>query len=195
MSYAVKKLDAPGCAKMRHALSEKQSIAIRSLLAGKLESAAAREAGVSRSQLGRWKNQPLFISELETKRAEIWADTRHSLQDLIRASIEEVGRSIREKDTATARWILERCGFEEIIKGEFIDMKATPVSIDDVLRERAHKEADATVARVKDPLDEFLYPPEKAAYDANWRDAFNKAHARLRAEHGADDAEDDGEQE
>jgi len=195
MSYAVKKLDEPGCAKMRHALSEKQSIAIRSLLAGKLESAAAREAGVSRSQLGRWKNQPLFISELETKRAEIWADTRHSIQDLIRASIEEVGRAIRDKDTATARWILERCGFEEIIKGEFVDMKATPLSIDDVLRIRANKEADANVARIKSPLDEFLDSPEQAEYHAKWRDAFNKAHARLRTEYGADDAEDDSEHE
>jgi len=195
MSYAVKKLDEPGCAKMRHALSEKQSIAIRSLLAGKLESAAAREAGVSRSQLGRWKNQPLFISELETKRAEIWADTRHSLQDLIRASIEEVGRAIREKDTVTARWILERSGFEEIIKGEVVNMKATPLSIDDVLRVRANREANATVEPVKNPLDDIIGTPERAEYDAKWRDAFNKAHARLRAEHGVDDAEDDDEQE
>ena len=195
MSYALKKLDATDCAKTRHAVSDKQSIAICSLLAGKLESVAAREAGVSRSQLGRWKNQPLFISELETKRAEIWAATRHSIQDLIRASIEEVGRSIRDKDTATARWILDRCGFEEIIKSEVVDMKATPVSIDDVLRERANKEANAMVARVIDPLDDFPNSPERAEYDAKWRDAFNKALARLRAEHGADDAEDDDEQE
>lgn len=145
--------------------------------------------------MGRWKSQPLFISELGTRRAEIWADAKHSIRDLIRASIEEVGRAIREKDTATARYILDRCGFEEIAKEEFAEMKATPLSFDDVLRERANKEANAMVARVKSPLDDFIGSPERAEYDAKWRDAFNKAHARLRAEHGADDAEDDGEQE
>jgi len=41
----------------------------------------------------------------------------------------------------------------------------------------------------------FFDSPEQAEYDAKWRDAFNKALARLRAEYGADDAEDDDEQE
>jgi len=97
-----------------------------------------------------------YKSELGTKKTEVWADACTSLRELMQASIGEVTRSIREKDTAKARWILERCGFEEIIKGEFADMKATPVSFDDVLRERADKEARAKVVRVKSPLDAFF---------------------------------------
>jgi hypothetical protein len=78
-----------------------------------------------------------YKSQLGTKKAEVWANACTSLKELMQASIGKVTRSIREKNTATARWILERCGFEEIIKGEFADMKAGPVSFDDVLRKRA----------------------------------------------------------
>ena len=210
MANAARKLDLAKTDRTRHEITAKQEIAIRELMAGKTDEQAAKAASVSRSTVNQWKHDdPIFMAEFATRRAEIWNDTRNSIRELTRAAISEVGRAVKAQDTRTAIRVLEKCGgFDEIAKEEFASLKARPVSVEEVLRQFATWEAGRKMESVMkmppapkrkfDDLAVLIDPPipespEQKKYKALWQSEFDKALSRLRAEYVDD--EDDGGQE
>ena len=210
MADAARKLDLAKTDRTRREITSKQEIAIRELLVGKTDEQAAKAASVSRSTVNQWKhNAPYFMTELAKRRAEIWNDTRNSIRGITQAAIAEVGRAVKAQDTRTAIWVLEKCGgFDEIAKDEFAGLKASPLSIDEVLYRFADKETNQEMAGVKVPPapphpmameDIFAEPPptpEQIRYRTLRGEVYNKVLAKLRNEYlpVEDEAEDDAEE-
>ena len=207
MAHAVKKMDTAERHRMRHVVSEKQEIAIRALLRGKSDGEAAREAGVDRTTLNRWKNNDAaFLTEIRNRRADIWTDQKEIIREIVHASIAEVLKSIRGGNVRTAQWVLEKTGIEEYVKAAFADMKAYPVDIDNVLIGFAKAEADRRMKGIMnkppDPRDSLSEEerfmailerktipetPMQIRYRELWRNEYEGALAELREEYGVTD--------
>jgi len=72
----------------RH-LSGKKEKALELLLAGKTVTQVAKEIRVSRQTLSEWKNHdPLFIAELNRRRAELWDAVRERLRGLLSQAVD-----------------------------------------------------------------------------------------------------------
>ena len=72
----------------RH-LSAKKEKALELLLAGKTVTQAAKEIRVSRQTLSEWKNHdPIFVSELNRRRGELWDAARERLRGLLSQAVD-----------------------------------------------------------------------------------------------------------
>jgi hypothetical protein len=64
-------------------LTERQRAAAQLLLRGMTDSEVAREIGVDRGTIGRWRKTPSFRKEVEQARAKMWQDSVSRLHALI----------------------------------------------------------------------------------------------------------------
>lgn len=88
-------------------LSPAQERAIEILVAGKPATVAAKEAGVDRRTLHRWRtDDPRFIAALNARRMELREAGRARLLGLINKAVEVVENRLYNGDVATALHVL-----------------------------------------------------------------------------------------
>jgi hypothetical protein len=182
-------------------------------LTGKSDGEAAREAGVDRTTLNRWKNtDAAFITEIGNRRAEIWSDQQDTIKEVVLASISEVLKAIRGGNVRTAQWVLEKTGIEENVKDAFASIKAYPVDLDNVLSGFAKAEANRRMKGIMikppDPWDSmsemerveaeftrktFPETPLQIRYRELWQDEYEGALEELRKEYGVKDDEENAD--
>jgi hypothetical protein len=110
-------------------LTEKQNLAVMELVKGATDEEAAKIAGVSRSTVNDWRNtHPAFRAAVVNKRAEIWKETKRPLREALIAALETVNKSIKDGDSKTAQWLLDKVGIDEIAKAILDNMKENPTT-------------------------------------------------------------------
>lgn len=113
-------------------LTPKQLIALAEIIKGKTDEETARAAGVHRATVSEWKNHdPLFIQELHKQlnaihRAAI-APFADRLRELADSSLDTILRAVKNGDTTSARWYLDKViGLGEIVTGRFVEVTTPP---------------------------------------------------------------------
>ena len=79
-------------------LSGPQEIALLMLLEGATLTTAAKEAGVTRQTLAIWlREDEAFLSELNSRRAEVWAAVRSRLERRILRAADAIGGLMNDR--------------------------------------------------------------------------------------------------
>jgi hypothetical protein len=92
-------------------LSQAQQNAIDCLLAGMndTETAADPRVNTCRQTIWDWRvNDPLFVAELQQRRATLWSASAERLRGLMGKAIENIAQAIEDGDEA-ASWNLLKC--------------------------------------------------------------------------------------
>ena len=92
------------------ALSSVQEKALMALLSGKTMTDAATDAGVHRSTIHRWINEPAFLAELNSRRIDQHSAMEEQLALLLRKAIETVESAIESGDAKVALTVLQGAG-------------------------------------------------------------------------------------
>jgi DNA-binding CsgD family transcriptional regulator len=80
-------------------LEPKQKKAVEYMLAGTSDTEIAKKLNVTRQTVNYWRNQDLdFIYELQIRRSQIWESCRDELIDLYKEAIQEIKKSLKNKD-------------------------------------------------------------------------------------------------
>jgi hypothetical protein len=93
-------------------LSIEQANAIEHLLQGQSDRAVAETVGVGRQTVWEWrKNDPLFITELNRQRVELWREARERLKSLANRALDVVELHLDSDDPkaalAAAKYVLQ----------------------------------------------------------------------------------------
>ena len=97
-------------------VSDRQSIAIDALVAGRTHREAAEAAGVQRSTVTGWCNKNIiFIAEWNRRRRQRLAAAGEQLHEAIGAALDTVAESINGGDTATALALIRIVGVEHLL--------------------------------------------------------------------------------
>jgi hypothetical protein len=121
-------------------LSQAQLNAIDCLLAGMndTETAANPRVNTCRQTLWDWRmNDPLFIAELQQRRATLWSSTREKLRGLMGKAIENITASVESGNVADS-WNLLKCVG---LFGDGTGNAVHGVHIEHELRQRATNQA------------------------------------------------------
>ena len=83
-------------------LTPQQEEAIEMIMEGKKTTEIAEKLGVSRQTIARWrKEEPEFIAELQSRRAQIWDGQREQLTKMIEKALGIVTESMGSADEKT----------------------------------------------------------------------------------------------
>jgi hypothetical protein len=97
-------------------VSDRQSIAIDVLTAGRTQREAAAAAGVQRSTVTAWCNKNIvFIAEWNRRRRQRLAAAGERLHEVTGAALDAVAESINDGDTATALALIRIVGVEHLL--------------------------------------------------------------------------------
>ena len=97
-------------------LSDRQRVAIESLVAAGSQTDAAVAAGVTRQTVNSWVNHHIgFIAELNQRRHEQAQLTAHKLQTAISVAIDNIEDRINQGDFALAMQLLKLVGVEHLL--------------------------------------------------------------------------------
>jgi len=84
-------------------LTEKQLSAISLIIQGKNDSEVAREVGVTRETVNRWKNQDEhFEAELNRIERDMWNESKRKLRELSSKAIEILAKELEGEDKLKA---------------------------------------------------------------------------------------------
>lgn len=92
-------------------LSEKQLVALESLLAGSTISDAAKAAGVDRTTVHRWQKSPSFASEYNKELSIVQETMYNRLRSIAVEATFTVEQAIRQGDVKSALAILKGMGY------------------------------------------------------------------------------------
>ncbi len=88
----------------RQELSVEQQNAIDLLVMGKTDKETAESCGVSRQTVNDWRNNsPLFLAELNRRRAALWETDIDTLRSLVRDAIGVLADDLRGEDLKARR--------------------------------------------------------------------------------------------
>ena len=97
-------------------VSDRQSIALDTLVSGATHREAAEAAGVQRSTVTAWCNHNIvFITEWNRRRRQRLAAAGERLHEAIGAALDAVAESIRDGDTRTALALIRIVGVEHLL--------------------------------------------------------------------------------
>jgi transposase-like protein len=102
-------LESPGTpSTIRAHVTDQQRVAIDLLIEGRKSTEVAKQVGVSREQLWRWRTQnPAFIAELDRVRAEVHGSRVDRFLRLVDKSLEVIEDSLDEGDPQAATDVLK----------------------------------------------------------------------------------------
>jgi transposase-like protein len=78
-------------------LNEKQLAGIELLVLGRSFSAIARELGVDRKTIFKWRHKPEFQAALRQRHHEVWGDAGDRLRSLVDPSIEVMAEHLEDR--------------------------------------------------------------------------------------------------
>lgn len=136
------------------AISEKQAIAIRELVAGKRDEEAAKAAGVSRQTINGWKHNDLrFREELKFQQAVIFGELNTSLPPLISSALACLQKAIQNGDVKACCYLLDHLNFGDILKN-FDYLWSRPSTLEEMIERTASYEAYDKIKKIEaDPLN------------------------------------------
>jgi hypothetical protein len=97
--------NVPECATLKIDLSAQQLKAIRLLIAGGSDSSVARELGLNRHTIHRWRTRhPAFRAELARRRESLWHNNTDHLNALLPKALKVLSQHLKSNyDTTSAR--------------------------------------------------------------------------------------------
>lgn len=142
--------------KMRQ-LSQEQLNTLEYILQGMSDRAVAESVGVARQTVWAWRNEdPLFISELNRRRTEVWQESRERLKALTSRALDAMESTISSNDPKAS---LDAAKF--LLKGTRLfdtDLNIRgPTTPDAVILDRLKREAEAELLSKTDLRSINLY--------------------------------------
>jgi Helix-turn-helix of insertion element transposase len=127
--------------KARH-LHARQTRAVDLLAAGTPAADVARELGVDRTTLWRWRREPAFVAELNARRADLWQATTDRLRALLPRALAALERAIEQDDWRAAATVLRLARVNNSTLSAI-----GPVDADDVVAEEERRHSAQRRAR------------------------------------------------
>jgi len=92
-------------------LSPSQETALMLYLAGQSDTDVAQAVGVTRQTCWEWRRQhPVFMAELERRRAEVWRQPQERLRSLLSKAVENLAVGIEAGDLKASLEVLKAVG-------------------------------------------------------------------------------------
>ena len=121
-------------------LSDRQRVAIATLVAAGTQTDAAHAAGVTRQTVNDWVNHHIgFITELNKRRHEQSQTSARRLQQTVSAAIDTISAQITQGDIAAAFQLLKLVGVSHLIP-LMASGPRTPLSVENQLTCDAYNE-------------------------------------------------------
>jgi hypothetical protein len=121
-------------------LSDRQRVAIATLVAAGTQTDAAHAAGVTRQTVNDWVNHHIgFITELNKRRHEQSQISARRLQQTVSAAIDTISAQITQGDIAAAFQLLKLVGVSHLIP-LMASGPRTPLSVENQLTSDAYNE-------------------------------------------------------
>ena len=164
-------------------LSVSQNRAIAGMVSGLSDEASAKLAGVTRKTVSQWKNHDAIfrtaLNEAQAKEAkELTQAYSKNTKSLVNAAMVAVAMALKKEDAQTARWLLDKIGFENFAKQNFNDMvnpDLPPTTLLSVIDEMASKRVDEFLTeKGVSPIDRLrLHPILKKRENEALREKFD----------------------
>jgi DNA-binding XRE family transcriptional regulator len=121
-------------------LTDRQRVAIATLLAAGTQTDAAHAAGVTRQTINDWVNHHIgFITELNKRRHEQSQTSARRLQQTVSAAIDTISAQITQGDITAAFQLLKLVGVSHLIP-LMASGPRTPLSVENQLASDAYNE-------------------------------------------------------
>jgi hypothetical protein len=92
-------------------LSPAQETALTLYLAGQSDTDVAQAVGVTRQTCWEWRRQhPVFMAELERRRAEVWRQPQERLRSHLSKAVENLGQAVESGDLKVSIELLKAVG-------------------------------------------------------------------------------------
>jgi transposase-like protein len=92
-------------------LSPAQETALTLYLAGQSDRDVAQAVGVTRQTCWEWRRQhPVFMAELERRRAEVWRQPQERLRSLLSKAVDNLGQAVESGDLKASIELLKAVG-------------------------------------------------------------------------------------
>src|SRR5215510_188843 len=92
-------------------LTPAQETALTLYLAGQSDTHVAQAVGVTRQTCWEWGRQhPVFMAELERRRAEVWRQPQERLRSLLSRAVENLAAAVEEGDLKISIEVLKGVG-------------------------------------------------------------------------------------
>ena len=133
-------------------LTSTQEKAIQAMLSGETVTAAAKTAGVNRTTVHRWLNDPDFLAALNSYRSELRDTQHHRLARLASNAIDVVEQALEDADLRAALALLRGIG---LLSGQV--PPTGPTNADQIRHDQAEEkmnfELDQRVTELLTPSD------------------------------------------
>jgi hypothetical protein len=129
-------------------LSDRQRLALEMILAGLPDAAVAKQLGLSRTTIYRWRHfNCAFLAELNRRRLDTWNASHEKLRALLPRALAALSAGLKSEDLSTrlrsARTILSHVAPDpEALKPTDKHLSPTAVLHDHVYAERHRKRGD-----------------------------------------------------
>jgi Helix-turn-helix of insertion element transposase len=155
-------------------LSIEQENAIDLLIVGKGDQDTASAVGVNRTTIWEWRQNPVFVAELNRRRHALWADAQEQLRALVAKAIDVLEEAIDGHEVRAAIEVLKAVK----LYGE-VGAPQGPVEPDAVIRELAEAQVrreglseQSDLSRVLKRLENGAYHTRVAEVEAEIRNAY-----------------------
>ena len=92
-------------------LSSAQLVGLELLLLGKTDQETANTLGITRETVWSWRREhPIFMSELEKRRAEVWGSAGERLRSLMQKAIDNIAALVESGDVDASIAVLKITG-------------------------------------------------------------------------------------
>jgi hypothetical protein len=92
-------------------LSPAQETALTLYLAGQSDTNVAQAVGVTRQTCWEWRRQhPVFMAELERRRAEVWRQPQEHLRSLLSKAVDNLAAAVEDGDLKASIEVLKAVG-------------------------------------------------------------------------------------
>ena len=149
-------------------LSVSKNKAIAGMVSGLSDEASAKLAGVTRKTVSQWKNHDAIfrtaLNEAQAKEAkELTQAYSKNTKSLVNAAMVAVAMALKKEDAHTARWLLDKIGFDTFAKENFDAMVSPylpPTTLASVIDEMASKRVDEFLdGKGISPIDRLRLEP------------------------------------
>ena len=159
-------------------LSSAQLAGLDLLLVGKTDQETANTLGITRETVWSWRREhPIFMSELQKRRAEVWGSAGERLRSLMQKAIDNIAALVESGDFDASLAVLKITG----LYGGVINVlsETDPEKI-------IKKQAEAQVHREGIPLDATHEALIRLTENARYHERLQEIEAELMREYGED---------